>query len=295
MRESTEAFLSYLSLERGLSARTLASYRDDLRRFSEFLTEEQRANWKVIDAAVVRAFLLQMRDAALSPATLARRLSALKGFFRYALAQAWVAHDPTVFIDSPRQWRRLPQTLNERDVTQLLDSLRAQQASWRDTAMLELLYGVGLRVSELIALDLQSCHLAAGYVRCIGKGNKERLVPLGSRAAEAIQKYLERERPKLGRGRLTASALFLNRAGRPLTRQRVFQVLRHYVHLALGPREVGPHTLRHSFATHLLEHGADLRVVQELLGHANISTTQRYTHVDGARLKAVHKQFHPRP
>ena len=168
--------------------------------------------------------------------------------------------------------------------------------------MLELLYGAGLRVSELVSLDVESCHFEAGFVRCLGKGRKERIIPLGRRAAEALQRYLKTERPRLvasrregAAGGPDSGALFLNQRGRRLTRQRVWQVLGRYARTRLPAKRIGPHTLRHSFATHLLERGADLRIVQELLGHASITTTQRYTHVDRARLKAVHERFHPRP
>jgi integrase/recombinase XerD len=165
----------------------------------------------------------------------------------------------------------------------------------RDLAMLELLYGSGLRVSELVALEVHRCNLEAGFLRCIGKGNKERVVPLGRSASAAIATYLKAERPRLIAKRPGEAALFVNRRGRRLTRQRVWQLLRRYAVLAAVTKRISPHTLRHSFATHLLERGADLRTVQELLGHANIATTQRYTHVDRARLKAVHEQYHPRP
>ena len=209
--------------------------------------------------------------------------------------QQQIERSPTAFIESPRLWHRLPQTLSVPEVERLLRSVRAEGLGLRDLAMLELLYGAGLRVSELTSLDLVSCNFDAGFIRCIGKGNKERIVPLGRPASEAIQRYLKIERPKLTARRPDVSALFVNRYGRRLTRVRVWQLLRRYAQAGAIDKRISPHTLRHSFATHLLERGADLRTVQELLGHANISTTQRYTHVDRARLKAVHSQYHPRP
>ncbi|MBI4342036.1 MAG: tyrosine-type recombinase/integrase, partial [Candidatus Omnitrophica bacterium] len=181
------------------------------------------------------------------------------------------------------------------EVERLLGSVSPEGLGVRDVAMLELLYGTGLRVSELVSLDVGSCNFDAGFLRCIGKGNKERIVPLGRAATDAVARYLAASRPRLVARRPEAAALFVNRRGGRLTRQRVWQLLRRYAKAGLMTKTIGPHTLRHSFATHLLERGADLRTVQELLGHANIATTQRYTHVDRSRLKSVHEKFHPRP
>jgi integrase/recombinase XerD len=202
---------------------------------------------------------------------------------------------PTAFIETPRLWRRLPQTLTLQEVERLIGSVSPEGLGLRDVAMLELLYGAGLRASELISLDVEHCNFDAGFLRCIGKGNKERIVPLGQAASRAISRYLTDQRPQLIRRQEDARALFVNRYGKRLTRQRLWQLLRHYAAAGLITKPIGPHTLRHSFATHLLERGADLRIVQELLGHASVSTTQRYTHVDRARLKSIHEKYHPRP
>ena len=294
MREQIDGFLTYLELERGLSPTTQSSYRQDLGLFEAFLKARRIGGLTRVRPLHVREFLQSLR-ATRSPATVARKLAAVKGLFRFLEGRQVITRSPTAFIETPRLWRRLPQTLNVEEVERLLHSVKAEGLGLRDLAMLELLYGAGLRVSELVSLDLAHCNFEAGFIRCLGKGNKERIVPLGRQAAAALARYLKTERPKLLARRPDAQALFVNRRGGRLTRQRVWQVLRRYADAGLLGKRISPHTLRHSFATHLLERGADLRIVQELLGHANISTTQRYTHVDRSRLKAVHEQYHPRP
>ena len=294
MQQRIEEFLSYLELERGLSRTTRDSYRIDLALFTGFLKSRRIAALTDVQPVHIREFLQWLR-ARRTPATVARKLAAVKGLFRFLEGQRVIAKSPTAFIETPRLWRRLPQTLSVQEVERLLNSVTRDGLGMRDLAMLELLYGAGLRVSELVALDPGSVNFDAGFLRCIGKGNKERIVPLGRSAAGALTRYLAAERPRLVDKRPDAAALFVNRRGGRLTRQRVWQLLRRYAKAGLISKTIGPHTLRHSFATHLLERGADLRTVQELLGHANIATTQRYTHVDRARLKTVHEQFHPRP
>ena len=294
MHDQVEAYLSYLQLERGLSPTTLSSYRQDLVLFEAFLKQRRIGPWSKVRTLHVREFLQSLRTIR-TPATVARKLAAVKGLFKFLEAERVLTQSPTAFIETPRLWRRLPQTLSLEEVTRLLDSIQEEGLGVRDLAMLELLYGAGLRVSELTALDVGSINREAGFLRCIGKGNKERIVPLGRRGLEALARYLRTERPRLIGRRPDAPALFLNRRGGRLTRQRVWQVLRRCAAAGRITKTIGPHTLRHSFATHLLERGADLRTVQELLGHASIVTTQRYTHVDRARLKAIHEKFHPRP
>jgi len=294
MREHLEGYLSYLELERGLSRTTLSSYRQDLGLFEAFLKERRIASLTKVQTLHVREFLQSLRTTR-SPSTVARKLAAVKGLFKFLEGERVIAKSPTAFIETPRLWRTLPQTLNLEEVERLLASVKAEGLGLRDGAILELLYGTGLRVSELVALDLGNFNFEAGFLRCIGKGNKERIAPIGRAAANAVTRYLKTERPKLVARHPQMEACFLNRRGGRLTRQRVWQVLRWYAKIGLINKNIGPHTLRHSFATHLVERGADLRTVQELLGHANISTTQRYTHVDRARLKSVHEKFHPRP
>lgn len=295
MKQEVDAYLSYLQLERGLSPTTLSSYRQDLALFGAFLKQRRIEQLSNVRTLHVREFLQSLR-AHRTPATVARKLAAVKGLFRFLEAERVLTRSPTAFIETPRLWRRLPQTLSLDEVTRLLDSIKEEGLGVRDLAMLEFLYGAGLRVSELIALDVGNINQEAGFLRCIGKGNKERIVPLGRRAQDALTRYLKTGRPRLVRQRPPdTQALFVNRRGGRLTRQRVWQVLRRCAAAGRITKRIGPHTLRHSFATHLLERGADLRTVQELLGHASISTTQRYTHVDRARLKAVHEKYHPRP
>ena len=294
MGRLVEDYLAYLQLERGLSETTQASYRQDLALFNAFLQSQHVGSLARVRPVHVREFLQSLRSSR-TPATVARKLAAVKGLFRFLEAQRVIRRSPTAFIETPRLWQRLPQTLSQEEVHRLLSSVQAEGLGLRDLAMLELLYGSGLRVSELVSLDLARCNLDGGFIRCIGKGNKERIVPLGRRASEAIARYLKSERPRLVARHQGLQALFVNRRGGRLTRQRVWQVLRRYARAAMVSKPIGPHTLRHSFATHMLERGADLRTVQELLGHANIATTQRYTHVDRARLKAVHEKYHPRP
>ena len=294
MRQAIDAYLAHLRLERGLSPTTLSSYAQDLRRFEQFCRERRMEALERIRPVFVREFLQWLR-ARSAPATVARKLACLKGFFRFLTAQGLLKENPTGFIESPRLWRRLPQTLSEGEVAQLLGAPEEEGLGLRDHALLELLYGAGLRVSEASALNLEQLNFEVGFVRCIGKGNKERLVPLGRFAQAALKTYAEAIRPALVHRRPGETAVFVNRSGGRLTRQRIWQLIRRYAAKGRVMKRIGPHALRHSFATHLLSRGADLRTVQELLGHANISTTQRYTQVDRARLKAIHEQYHPRP
>ncbi len=289
-----EAFFSYLQLERGLSASTLQSYRSDLAFFRKFLEEKGVTSLASVQPAHVREFLRSLKEKGQNPSTLGRRLAAVRGLFRFLEGERAITKNPTEFIEAPTLWRRLPQTFRLQEIERLLASIPKEGLGARDTAMMELLYGTGLRVSEMVDLDLDSVHLDAGFLRCIGKGRKERVVPMGQPAIAAIRHYLEKERPLLVKRKPDAVSLFVNRGGLRLTRQRIFQLLRRYLAASGIVKTAGPHALRHSFATHLLEGGADLRTVQELLGHAAISTTQRYTHVDSSRLKSVHQQFHPR-
>jgi len=293
MSQQLNEYLAYLELERGLSPTTRASYQLDLALFETFLKQRQIGSLTQVRPVHVREFLQSLRVTR-TPATVARKLAAVKGLFRFLEGQRVIRRSPTAFIETPRLWRRLPHTLSVTEIERLLGSIKKEGLGLRDLAMLELLYGAGLRVSELVSLDLDSCNLDAGFIRCIGKGNKERIVPLGRHAAEALGRYLKTERPRLLKHRQT-DAMFVNQRGQRLTRQRVWQLVRRYAKAGAIGKTISPHTLRHSFATHLLERGADLRIVQELLGHASVSTTQRYTHVDRSRLKTVHEQYHPRP
>jgi integrase/recombinase XerD len=283
--------LRALRLEEGLAERTVESYGRDLSQFAEFLVAR---NHSLLDATAddVRAYLAsgQWR-----PSTRARKAAAVRSFYRRRLVLGLTATDPTRALASPRLESTLPQTLSVEDVERLLSRPNATPAGLRDRALMETLYGAGLRASEALTLRLQDVDLEVGFVRTIGKGDKERIVPLGRMAMEAIRAYNQRGRPFLGRpGMLKAPELFLNHRGRRLSRQGLHAIIKRYAREAGLPEDVSAHTLRHSFATHLLEGGADLRAVQEMLGHADLSTTQIYTHVTAAHLQKIYREAHPR-
>jgi integrase/recombinase XerD len=285
------AHLRALRLEEGLSERTVESYGRDLAQFAEFLAQRGRA---LPEAATdqVRDYLAggQWR-----PSTRARKAAAIRSFFKRRVAQGLAETDPTRTLPSPRLESTLPRTLTVEEVEKLLSKPKATPGGLRDRALLETLYGAGLRASEALALRLQDVDLEVGFVRTIGKGDKERIVPLGRMAIKAIRAYNERGRPFLGgTGTLKSAELFLNNRGRRLSRQGLHAIIKRYAREADLPDDVSAHTLRHSFATHLLEGGADLRAVQEMLGHADLSTTQIYTHVTTAHLQRIYREAHPR-
>jgi integrase/recombinase XerD len=285
------AHLRALRLEDGLSERTVESYSRDLTQFAAFLTERER---RLPDATVedVRAYLA---GGAWRPSTRARKAAAIRSFYRRRVILGLAASDPTRALTSQRLESTLPRTLSVEEVERLLARPKATPGGLRDRALLETLYGAGLRASEALSLRLQDVDLEVGFVRTIGKGDKERIVPLGRMAMEAIRAYNERGRPFLGGpGTLKGPELFLNNRGRRLSRQGLHAIIKRYAREAGLPDDVSAHTLRHSFATHLLEGGADLRAVQEMLGHADLSTTQIYTHVTTAHLQKIYREAHPR-
>ncbi len=287
-------YLYYLAAERGLAENTLEAYRHDLEEFARFLVERQIA-LVAADRLVITAYLLQLRQAGIAHTSLARRLAALRGFYRFLCREALLDKDPTAVMQTPRRARKLPVVLVPAEVEALLrQPLILEPRGLRDRAILELLYASGLRVSEVCQLGLDQVDLRVGYVRCIGKGSKERIVPFGDVAGQALDEYLRRARAKLLRKNKAEPALFLNRLGQRITRQGLWKIIKAYARQAGINKNLSPHTLRHSFATHLLENGADLRAVQEMLGHADISTTQIYTHLTRARLKEIYQRSHPR-
>ena len=288
-----DRFLEHLVVERGLAQNSLDAYRRDLTRYAGHVRDRKLA-LTALDRTVIPRYLLALREAGLNPRSVARHLSAIRQFHRFLVREGLAAEDPTAHLESPRPWRRLPGVLSGEEVERLLTPrpLTTPQAV-RDRAMLEVLYASGLRVSELVGLRLSDLDLHVGVVHVLGKGNKERLVPLGDAAMESLRTYLAQGRPRLEKGRASPH-LFLGRHGHGLTRQMFWILLGRYVRAAGITKRVTPHTLRHSFATHLLERGADLRIVQLMLGHADIGTTQIYTHVSRARLKAIHAKYHPR-
>lgn len=289
-----ERFAEYLTLEHGSAARTDESYSRDLRRLAQWAREQGVTTPRALTATHLREFVYYLKDLGLAPASIRRSVSAMRTWYKFLLAEGVVQADPSERLETPKKWRTLPEVLTPHEVEQLLTAIPIEEPlAFRDRAMLELAYGAGLRVSEWITLKVNDLMLEDGVVRVFGKGSKERIVPVGRRATGAVAIYLRELRPRLEKGK-GGGVLFLNARGAPLTRMGAWKILRKYVELAGITKPVSPHSLRHSFATHLLEGGADLRSVQEMLGHADISTTQVYTHVDREYLRSVHRQYHPR-
>jgi len=284
-------YIDYLAVEKGLSKNTLESYGRDLRGYFLFFRDREA---KSIDKKDIEVFLGSLSTAGIAAPSIARCLAAVRGFHKYLLMDGLSDIDPTSAIEAPRGWKRLPKTLNGEDVVSLLNQPDlSNPRGLRDKAMLELLYATGLRVSELVGLNVADVNLERGFLIVVGKGSKERIVPLGEIAAGHVRAYVERGRPLLMRGH-QADALFVSNRRHGLTRQLFWERIKHYVAKAGISSKVSPHTLRHSFATHLLDNGADLRAVQAMLGHADISTTQIYTYVSRERLKQIHEKHHPR-
>lgn len=288
------AFLSQLWAEAGLAEATLLAYRGDLKMLVAFC-EKGGLTFKRLSPSDIQAFLRMLREEKrLAVSSITRCLVAVKLFCRFCHSRGHLDQDLAALIESPKKWQNLPHVLNQGHVDTLLGLPDDEDPlAIRDRAILELFYATGLRVSELVGLRLSDLHLDMGYLRCIGKGRRERVVPIGSRAVEATQTYIANLRPQLTEGRST-DRLFVSRTGRPLDRTNCWRLVVKYARQMGISGKLSPHTLRHCFATHLLAGGADLRVVQELLGHADVSTTQVYTHVDTSRLKAIHQKFHPR-
>lgn len=295
MQEFIESFLNYLSVERGLSRNTISAYHEDLNSYAHFLKSRSIDALSRTTRNDITNFMMIQKDRGLSANSVARHLAAIKAFYRFMVKERILKADPTSLIYSPKLWKKIPETLslNEVDILLSQPNIRDKQGS-RDKAILETLYATGMRVSEASNLKLANVNLEIGFLRCIGKGNKERIIPVGRKAITSVRRYLEVSRPKL-LGKKESEFLFLNRFGKRISRQSLWKIIKKYAKAARIKKPLRPHILRHSFATHLLERGADLRSVQEMLGHANISTTQIYTHVTKDRLKTIHKMFHPRP
>jgi integrase/recombinase XerD len=292
-RQAIELFLDVQWMERGLSENTLAAYRNDLKGLAAWLAGRGEG---IVTARRqdLLDYLSQRVSQGARPRTTARLLSSLRRFYRYLVREGRLSDDPTLRIDTPRIGRPLPASLSEHEVEALLDAPDVSEAlGLRDRAMLELLYACGLRVSELVNVTTEQIDLTQGVIRLMGKGSKERLVPLGEEAADWLQRYIAQSRPELAAG-ASARQVFITRRGKAMTRQAFWYRVRHYAVKSGINKELSPHTLRHAFATHLLDHGADLRVVQMLLGHSDLSTTQIYTHVARERLKELHARHHPR-
>jgi integrase/recombinase XerD len=293
MDELLEQFYHHLGVERGLAPLTLESYAHDLQDFREFLRQQQRESWEEATIEDFQNYLSSLQSRGLSARSRARRLSALRQFFRFLQREERLPANPVELLDSPRLPLKLPKVLGEKEVEALLAAVDATTPQGqRDAALLEVLYATGLRVSELVGLTLKQVDLRRGVIRPLGKGHKERLVPMVPQAVDKLKQYLNEGRPLLLKGK-DSRFVFVNRRGGSLSRQGFWKILQRYARLA-GLGRISPHTLRHSFATHLLARGANLRVLQLLLGHADLATTQIYTHLDVERLKSTHKKAHPR-
>jgi len=294
LRFQLDRFGDYLTLEQGTSPRTLEAYNRDIERLVEYARVKGALSPVDLTSRMLREFVYHLKDIGLAPSSIRRNISAIRTYFKFLLADGVVTRDPSDRLETPKRWRTLPDVLTVDEIERLLAAPQLEQPfAFRDRAMLELAYGAGLRVSEWITLGVKDVLFEDMLVRVFGKGSKERLVPIGRKAIGAVATYIRELRPRLEKGG-GKGVLFLNARGEPLSRMGAWKILRGHVERAGITKEVSPHTLRHSFATHLLEGGADLRAVQEMLGHADISTTQIYTHVDREYLRQVHKQFHPR-
>lgn len=294
MQTMLTRYLDYLLIEKGLSDNTREAYRRDLQRFVVFLAQKGLTDVRFVNAKTVVEFLVLLKGEGLSANSTNRSLAALRGFYRYLLEEKQIDESPLADIDRAKVWMRLPDTLSREEISLVLAQPSVESpAGLRDKAMLELLYASGLRVSELAGLTMNSINWQVGFLIVMGKGGKERGVPVGEKAYECLRRYIEEARPVFMKSK-TTDILFLNRFGRSFTRQGLWKIIASYAKKAGLQKNVHPHTFRHSFASHLLEGGADLRAVQLMLGHADIATTQIYTHVTKERLREIHRKYHPR-
>ncbi|WP_397540302.1 site-specific tyrosine recombinase XerD [Rummeliibacillus pycnus] len=296
MKDAIADYIHFLRVERQLSENTLQSYERDIKDYSKDIFETQQLEtFDDIDRFHILQYLQSLRNKGISARTVSRHISSIRSFHQFLLREKRCDNDPTVHIEMPKIEQKLPKVLSIEEIDRLIAAPNvAKPQGVRDRAMLELLYATGMRVSECIELNLDDIHLTMGFVRVFGKGGKERIIPLGGSAIEVCTNYLNKARFQLENAKLRTEALFINQRGKRLTRQGCWKLMKGYAEKAGIEKELTPHILRHSFATHLIENGADLRAVQEMLGHADIATTQIYTHISKTRLSEVYKQFHPR-
>lgn len=294
METIIEEYLKFIQIEKGLSENTIGAYRRDLKKYQLYMQEQKIAHIGFIDRQTIQECLGSLIDQGASAKSIARFISTIRSFHQFALREKYAAKDPTVLIETPKYEKKLPDVLDVEEVIQLLETPDlTKNNGYRDRTILELLYATGMRVTELIQIEIDDVNLIMGFVKVFGKGNKERIIPLGDTVIEYLDTYINTVRPQLLKKTVT-NVLFLNLHGRPLTRQGIWKLIKQYGLRANINKTLTPHTLRHSFATHLLENGADLRAVQEMLGHSDISTTQLYTHVSKTQIRQMYNQFHPR-
>lgn len=294
MNTIIEEYLRFIQLEKGLSTNTIGAYKRDLTKYANYLDENKITHIDFVDRQTIQQCLGSLHDEGASSKSLARFVSTVRSFHQFALREKYAAKDPTVLIETPKYDKKLPDVLEINEVITLLETPDlSKNNGYRDRTMLELLYATGMRVSELIHIELDDVNLIMGFVKVFGKGNKERIVPLGEAVIEYLTHYIENIRPQLLKRTITP-VLFLNMHGKPLSRQAIWKMIKQNGIKANINKTLTPHTLRHSFATHLLENGADLRAVQEMLGHSDISTTQLYTHVSKSQIRKMYNEFHPR-
>lgn len=292
---SIEEFLRFLRVEKGASDNTLDSYYRDLTRFADLMINEGVQEPQEVQRDNILKYLLTLKKKSLSSRSISRNISAIRSFYRFLIMEERIIKDPTIDIESPKFWQRIPKTISIRDMETLLSTPKIDTPQGiRDQAMLELLYGTGLRVSEMVSLSLNDINFEVGFLRCMGKGSKERIVPLGKTAIQSLKRYLEKGRPHLRKNKPEKGILFLTRLGKSISRQSAWKIVKKYTIKACVGKNITPHSFRHSFASHLLEGGADLRAVQIMLGHSDISTTQIYTHVSRNHIRKVYEKLHPR-
>ncbi|HDD24109.1 MAG TPA: site-specific tyrosine recombinase XerD [Chloroflexi bacterium] len=294
--EQVADFLRYLTIERGYSEHTIEAYQNDLKQFSEYVADHQIASWQEVSHSLLADYVLYLQDREYAPSTVNRKMASVRSFFRFLMKEGVLKEDPAAVVELPSVNRRLPRPLTTEEMVRLLmqPTMLRSPIGLRDRALIELIYATGMRASEVISLDVESVDLEAKTVRCVGKGNKERILPLYDQAVESLRDYLQEGRKWLLNEDRPVNALFVNHLGRPLTRQGLWLLIKEYGKAAGIQQRVSPHILRHSFATHLLDGGAGLREVQELLGHASIASTQIYTQVSTRRQREVYDQSHPR-
>lgn len=285
-------FINYLSVEKGLSRNTLVSYGLDLAAYQAFVKKEKSGDWAAVKREDILSFMMREKKREMEASSIARRLVAIKLFHRFLVKERFLTEDVTRVLESPRLWKKLPHFMSTAEIEKILEQTAGSDAILaRDRAILESLYTTGMRVSELVGLKINDVNFESSFLKCRGKGDKERLIPIGRKGIEALRFYLEKVRVKQ---KAKTDHFFIGKSGKGLTREFIWQMIQKYTKRAGLTKKITPHTFRHSFATHLLEGGADLRIVQELLGHADISTTQIYTHVSRDHLKSVHSKYHPR-